>query len=736
MVHRPAEHQPRQLRSRRRRSASAPISTRSRRTADASRRTSTSLHEPGSYCHRPAFRRQSRRSIRRFATPGLVRQPALRRHHRGSTRPARSSSSAAPSPTDYTVARDAAAAFYARLRELFAAEEEHHDVRPLLAGAGRGDEAHRDRGHLPRRLGDVREGLDHRGSRSRPRELPAEPGARRGRGARPRAAHRRPQPAVPALAHDREAAGRDAGRRLPAVHHRRRRHRPRRRPARPQPHPPLRRGRRPRLPHRGPEPRHEEVRPPGRQGARGLATSRSSGSTPRASSSTSCASPGSSSRAPTPRRPTSSTAAATSATSRSSSARPTSTCRPTRPLPRADAALLRLRRRASSTATCSTRSPTTSIARPTPGSSAPGWRRSRRGRGAARSKAGGDARSTRLLDKVASTAHRRVGGGGRPRDLRRSRRRGARVPRRRGRALEMTRRGVARASRAARRSTRRARRRRRLGVHIVWDCEHAKTPEGYYQVRGGIEYAIAKSLAAAPFADLLWMETKTANLHEAREFADAIHARVPGQDARLQPLAVVQLGLDGHERRRDAPLPRGARASWASSSTSSPTAATRSTASRPRSSPPRCRQDGMLALARLQRKFRLRRVAVPHAADAGGRPAPRRGARRVVGPHGDDEGDGQGLDAAPAPRPDRGAEEAARGVAGALGRAQRHRRADAGRAAAAPRGLGAARAGARGERATRSSPTSSSRRSTTAAAAASSRCATRTRSTRRCARSA
>lgn len=68
---------------------------------------------------------------------------------------------------------------------------------------------------------------------------------------------------------------------------------------------------------------------------------------------------------------------------------------------------------------------------------------------------------------------------------------------------------------------------RRMGVHVVWDCEHAKTPDGYYQVRGGIEYAIAKSLAAAPYADILWMETKTADLHDAKVFADAIHAKYP-----------------------------------------------------------------------------------------------------------------------------------------------------------------------------------------------------------------
>ena len=66
-----------------------------------------------------------------------------------------------------------------------------------------------------------------------------------------------------------------------------------------------------------------------------------------------------------------------------------------------------------------------------------------------------------------------------------------------------------------------------LGIDVEFDAERAKTPEGYYQVQGGLEYAIAKSLAAAPFADILWMETATANLHEAREFADAIHAVFP-----------------------------------------------------------------------------------------------------------------------------------------------------------------------------------------------------------------
>ena len=66
-----------------------------------------------------------------------------------------------------------------------------------------------------------------------------------------------------------------------------------------------------------------------------------------------------------------------------------------------------------------------------------------------------------------------------------------------------------------------------LGADAGWDCERVKTPEGYYQLRGGIPYAIAKSLAAAPFADILWMETKTADLDDAREFAHAIHTVYP-----------------------------------------------------------------------------------------------------------------------------------------------------------------------------------------------------------------
>lgn len=66
-----------------------------------------------------------------------------------------------------------------------------------------------------------------------------------------------------------------------------------------------------------------------------------------------------------------------------------------------------------------------------------------------------------------------------------------------------------------------------IGVNFTWDCELSSTPEGYYQVKGGIEYSIAKSLAVAPFCDLLWMETKTADIKDAKQFADAVHSVYP-----------------------------------------------------------------------------------------------------------------------------------------------------------------------------------------------------------------
>jgi isocitrate lyase len=56
-----------------------------------------------------------------------------------------------------------------------------------------------------------------------------------------------------------------------------------------------------------------------------------------------------------------------------------------------------------------------------------------------------------------------------------------------------------------------------------------RTAEGYFRVRGGIESAIARARSYAPYADLLWMETSTPDLDEARRFAEAVHAEFPGK---------------------------------------------------------------------------------------------------------------------------------------------------------------------------------------------------------------
>ncbi|HEU4382547.1 MAG TPA: isocitrate lyase [Anaeromyxobacteraceae bacterium] len=61
------------------------------------------------------------------------------------------------------------------------------------------------------------------------------------------------------------------------------------------------------------------------------------------------------------------------------------------------------------------------------------------------------------------------------------------------------------------------------------DRARGRTPEGFFHLRSGLEAAIARGLAYAPYVDLLWCETSTPDLDEAREFARGIHARFPGK---------------------------------------------------------------------------------------------------------------------------------------------------------------------------------------------------------------
>ena len=56
-----------------------------------------------------------------------------------------------------------------------------------------------------------------------------------------------------------------------------------------------------------------------------------------------------------------------------------------------------------------------------------------------------------------------------------------------------------------------------------------RTPEGFFRVREGLDAAIARGRAAAPYADLVWFETSTPDMGEAREFAQAVHEEFPGK---------------------------------------------------------------------------------------------------------------------------------------------------------------------------------------------------------------
>ena len=60
-------------------------------------------------------------------------------------------------------------------------------------------------------------------------------------------------------------------------------------------------------------------------------------------------------------------------------------------------------------------------------------------------------------------------------------------------------------------------------------CTGERTHEGFFNVRDGVDAAIHRGLAYAPYADLLWFETAKPDVSEARKFADAIHARFPGK---------------------------------------------------------------------------------------------------------------------------------------------------------------------------------------------------------------
>jgi isocitrate lyase len=56
-----------------------------------------------------------------------------------------------------------------------------------------------------------------------------------------------------------------------------------------------------------------------------------------------------------------------------------------------------------------------------------------------------------------------------------------------------------------------------------------RTPEGFYRIRNGLEMAIDRAISYAPYADVIWCETSTPDIEEARQFAEGVHAKYPGK---------------------------------------------------------------------------------------------------------------------------------------------------------------------------------------------------------------
>ena len=69
----------------------------------------------------------------------------------------------------------------------------------------------------------------------------------------------------------------------------------------------------------------------------------------------------------------------------------------------------------------------------------------------------------------------------------------------------------------------------KFGVDVAWSADVARTREGFYHFKGGVEAATKRAIEFAPYADLLWLETKTPDVAYARAFAQKIRAKYPGK---------------------------------------------------------------------------------------------------------------------------------------------------------------------------------------------------------------
>ena len=110
-------------------------------------------------------------------------------------------------------------------------------------------------------------------------------------------------------------------------------------------------------------------------------------------------------------------------------------------------------------------------------------------------------------------------------------------------------------------------------------CTGERTPEGFFRVRDGIEAAIARGLAYAPYADLVWCETSTPGHGRGRAVRRGDPRAVSGQAARVQLLAVLQLAGASLGRAR-SPGSSATSRRWATGSSSSPSPGSTRSASR------------------------------------------------------------------------------------------------------------------------------------------------------------
>lgn len=66
-----------------------------------------------------------------------------------------------------------------------------------------------------------------------------------------------------------------------------------------------------------------------------------------------------------------------------------------------------------------------------------------------------------------------------------------------------------------------------LGRDIFFDWDAPRTREGYYRLKGGCDCSVNRAIAYAPYCDAIWMESKTPDFKQAKEFADGVHAAWP-----------------------------------------------------------------------------------------------------------------------------------------------------------------------------------------------------------------